>query len=160
MNSICSFECNTPDVVFENFGDEVILLNLKSGNYYSLNPLGMAYWELLSQGVAGSDVGAYAKAFYSNGAEGPADATCIDSDLDGLLNEFLGEQLLRQSTAVRAVADIALQTEFPKLYAQPQLSKFNDVAEMLLLDPVHDVSDVGWPHPAPVTAASQEQGGR
>src|SRR5579884_1631095 len=49
-NTQC-FECNAPDVVFENFGDEMILLNLQSGRYFSLSPTGTYYWECISQGV-------------------------------------------------------------------------------------------------------------
>ena len=50
MNPDHSFECNAPDVVFENFGDGSVILNLQSGNYYSLDGVGILYWEYFSQG--------------------------------------------------------------------------------------------------------------
>jgi hypothetical protein len=31
-------------------------------------------------------------------------------------------------------------------YQAPILEKFTDLATMLLLDPVHDVNEEGWPH--------------
>lgn len=141
-----SFECNASDVVFENFGDEVILLNLRSGNYYSLDPLAMLYWEYLSQGVPPRQIAAHICGCY----EGNVDEASIASDLADLFVEFQSEGLIRPSGIARALPDVTIATARPPAaYARPTISKFDDVAEMLLLDPVHDVSEVGWPHPAP-----------
>jgi hypothetical protein len=143
-----SFECNAPDVVFENFGDEVIVLNLQSGNYYSLDPVGMLYWEYLSQGVHPSEIAAHVRSRYAGAAE-----ASIDHDLEAFLLELETEGLVRPSRTRRALAEAtAASTILPPQYSRPVLSKFEDVAEMLLLDPVHDVSEVGWPHPAPPSA--------
>jgi Coenzyme PQQ synthesis protein D (PqqD) len=141
-----SFECNAPDVVFENFGDEVILLNLRSGNYYSLDPLAMLYWEYLSQGVPPRQIAAHICGSYG----GKVDEASIANDLGALFAEFQSEGLIRPSNIARAIADVSNATARPPAeYARPTISRFDDVAEMLLLDPVHDVSEVGWPHPAP-----------
>lgn len=35
------------DVVFEKVGDEMVLLNLETGIYFGLNPVGSRMWELL-----------------------------------------------------------------------------------------------------------------
>jgi len=152
MSSEISFECNSPDVVFENFGDEVILLNLQTGRYYSLDPVGMFYWEHLSQGVSPRELAAHIGRAYSDQAGGSS----IAGDLDGLLNEFRSEQLIRPSKTPRALADVTnATTKLPAEYVPPVVSKFDDVAEMLLLDPVHDVGELGWPRPAPL---DQDQG--
>jgi hypothetical protein len=149
------FECNAPDVVFENFGDEVILLNLRSGNYYSLDPLGMFYWEYLSQGVPPREIAAHICEFYA----GQTEEAEIAGDLDALCAEFQSEELIRPSKTSRAVADISNATAIlPAEYVCPAISKFDDVADMLLLDPVHDVSEVGWPHPAPANPKEDRAG--
>jgi hypothetical protein len=31
-------------------------------------------------------------------------------------------------------------------YLQPSFEKYSDMQEMLLLDPIHEVSEAGWPH--------------
>src|SRR5271168_3403636 len=93
MTSNRSFECNAPDVVFENFGDEIVLLNLQSGNYYSLDPIGMFYWECVSQGVVPNEIAAHLDAFYANKPE----AESMAEDLDLLLAEFQAEGLIRSS---------------------------------------------------------------
>ncbi|MDP1569785.1 MAG: PqqD family protein [Vicinamibacterales bacterium] len=44
-----------PDVVFRTLGTEALLLNLESGMYYGLNPVGTRAWELLqTNDVAGT----------------------------------------------------------------------------------------------------------
>jgi hypothetical protein len=152
MNDSQSFECNTPDVVYEHFGDEVILLNLQSGRYYSLDPIGMLYWEYLSQGVPPRDVTAHIGGVYGNRTS----LSQVEADLEALVSEFQSEQLVRASTTSRSLADVPQpKTTLPDEYARPTLSKFDDVAEMLLLDPVHDVSEAGWPNQAP---AEQKEG--
>lgn len=149
MTSDRSFECNAPDVVFENFGDEVILLNLQSGNYFSLDPIGMFYWECLSQGVPPQEIAAYICPFYAGSVEGEL----IGYDLDALFAEFQSEGLIRPSNTYRAIAEVTnAAMKLPPEYLCPILSKFDDFAEMLLLDPVHDVSPAGWPHPVPANA--------
>ncbi len=150
MNRNHSFECNAPDVVFENFGDEAVILNLQSGHYFSLNGVGMAYWEYLVQAVPPHQIADHILACYSAGGDGAA----ISRDLDELLEQLQSEGLIRASNVLRAISDVTTTTALPSGYARPTLAKFDDVAEMLLLDPVHDVSsEVGWPHPAPANRA-------
>jgi hypothetical protein len=37
----------------------------------------------------------------------------------------------------------------PHAYAPLELERYTDLADLILLDPVHDVSEAGWPHAAP-----------
>jgi hypothetical protein len=139
-----SFECNAPDVVFENFGDEVVLLNLQTGCYYTLDPIGMVFWDYLVQGVGFKDIVVQISTFYN----GRVDSGKLSLDLDALLAEFESQQLIRPSNITRSIAEsIEPKTKLPAEYVSPALAKFDDVAEMLLLDPVHDVGDAGWPNP-------------
>ena len=39
----------SPDVLFEEVMGEAVLLNLSSGKYYGLDPVGTRMWSLLSQ---------------------------------------------------------------------------------------------------------------
>jgi len=38
-----------PDVLFQDIQGEAVLLDLHSGTYYGLNPLGTRIWQLLAQ---------------------------------------------------------------------------------------------------------------
>lgn len=37
------------EVVFQKVGEEIVLLNLETGFYYGLNPVGSRVWELLAE---------------------------------------------------------------------------------------------------------------
>ncbi len=139
-----SFECNAPDVIFENFGDETVLLNLQSGKYYSLNPVAMFIWEIVCQGVPPQEIATHLTASYNGAANPPA----IVADMDALIQELMGETLIRLSAQSRSMSQADTAAPLPEQYHRPAIAAFDDVAELLLLDPVHDVSEVGWPHPA------------
>ncbi|MDI6809774.1 MAG: hypothetical protein QME66_12490 [Candidatus Eisenbacteria bacterium] len=43
MSSSPRFRVNQPNVIFEVFDDEVVIVNLDSGNYYSLDKSGTEF---------------------------------------------------------------------------------------------------------------------
>jgi Coenzyme PQQ synthesis protein D (PqqD) len=141
-----SFECNAPDVVFENFGDEAVILNLQSGNYYSLDGIGMVYWEYLSQGVPHREIVDHFTTRYAATVDQTA---AIAGDFDLLLDRLQAEGLVRSANVSRALSEVTCTAKASAEYTRPELARFDDVADMLLLDPVHDVSEEGWPNPAP-----------
>ena len=38
-------------------------------------------------------------------------------------------------------------------FQEPALQKYTDMEDLLLLDPIHEVDDTGWPNPKPDEAA-------
>jgi len=38
------------------------------------------------------------------------------------------------------------KVKLPERYTKPVLNVFTDMQEVIALDPVHDVSEKGWPH--------------
>jgi hypothetical protein len=148
------FECNAPGVIFERFEDETVVINLDSGNYYTLDAMAAALWERLNESVALGGLIAETQRDY---AGDPAE---IEQAVREFVGVLLSEQLVRPVVAPppaergsRAEADRngAPGAGRPKGdFHAPQLGKSNDMAEMLILDPVHDVDGAGWPS-APAT---------
>ena len=135
------FECNTPDVIFEDFGNETILINLKSGRYYSLDPVGMALWNLLAESVGLDEVLRVAGERWRSAGD-------LAPQIEGFLQELLDEELLRPAAEARPLADPATREEGGAgEFTRPVLGVYHDMNEMLLLDPIHDVSETGWPQP-------------
>jgi hypothetical protein len=72
-----------PHVVREVFDDEVIIINMESGNYFSLNNTGAYVWTLIEAGYAAdSIVGRMCEEF--EGADASA-ASSVHELLDQLL---------------------------------------------------------------------------
>jgi len=138
------YRINSPQVISEVVDGEAIILNFESGCYFSLNESGMIIWDTLKRG---NDKPATLIALQQHFGQIPESAA---SDIDLLINNLLQEQLL-VSDADPDSASPALAAEALKpgsKYVAPELAKFNDLQELLLLDPIHDVDESGWPRQA------------
>lgn len=123
---------NSPQVISERFENEVIVIHLEKGNYYSLRDTAADIWTRLAAGQPLAEVESSFTARFG-------------SDTQAALHEFvaqLGEhELLREGEPTRL--------DFTPVnvagYVPPKLDIYTDMQELLLLDPVHDVDETGWP---------------
>ena len=145
MNFLQSYRINTPTVVAEVFDDEIVVIHLGSGTYYSLNQSGATIWQGLQQGF---DLAALSQLLSATYAIAPDELAQI---VPPFIDELLQEQLI-----VPVGADQPSSGESPTMptaaaggvmlpFARPMLTKFTDMQELLLLDPIHDVNSGGWP---------------
>ena len=80
------------------------------------------------------------------------DAEHIRAGVDALLAELLAESLLAPAECISAGApgvdsNERSAGELPP-FMPPLLEKFTDMADLLLLDPIHEVdAETGWPQP-------------
>jgi len=148
------FECNDPNVIFERFDDETILVNLDSGRYYSLDPVGVVVWELIHRPLTVSDL------LDKLNVHCAAEAAQIETTIRELIALLETEELIRPRRETPP-ADIDDEKAMPegRTFVPPILAKYEDMAEMLLLDPVHDVDDAGgWPQQTEAPAESKGGG--
>lgn len=133
---------NLPGVTCDFADGEVVVLNLESGAYYGIDGVGAGLW---MWAIAGNSVGAIvAKA--AEACDG--DATVIRSAIETFFTELSEEQLLVPSEEPSVSTDIG-DTPLPSMaaaWAAPALNKYTDMNELLLIDPVHEVDDRGWPN--------------
>ena len=139
------FECNTPSVIFERFADETILINLDAGHYYSMDPIGAVVWELLNRGHSVDRIVELARMHYVEGTED------VSAGIRAYVGRMREEKLIRPRRDTSASATAAGEFPIPAgaAFTRPVLAKYDDMEEMLLLDPVHDVTEAGWPESAP-----------
>lgn len=152
MNDQLRFRINTPEVVSESFGGEVVAIHFGSGNYYSLTG---AAQEVLSLLDGGSTLGEVIKSL-AHRYEGLP--TAIGNGVHAFVDELLQENLIvaREADGAAAKAEPNLeqdaQSESSKaVFQTPRLEKYGDMQDLLLLDPIHDVDEVGWPRALPDT---------
>ncbi len=139
-----AFRVNQPQVIFESFGDETVLVNLDSGFYYSLGGCAGRVLELVETGSSVSDlVGRLRREFSGDPAE-------IETLTTRFLAELRDEAILSPRPAAasalvgadaRPDAAGAPHPPFPS----PTVEKFSDMQGLLLLDPIHEVDEAGWP---------------
>ena len=131
-----AYRINSPGVIHETIDDEVVIINLDKGHYYSLDGCGARIWTGLIGGVAPADVAA--------GFEGDA-ATAVAGVRE------LAAELEAEGLIVPAEGDSpAPLPDGPTLtFEAVKLQRYSDMEELLLLDPIHEVDQQGWPHPDP-----------
>lgn len=131
------FELNTPDVMAEDFDADLVLLNLRSGEYFNITGAARAFLDKVLEGIcpaslstelgqSAPDAGAEAAQYFEN---------------------------LQKHNLVRPVADSAAALAEPS-HAQAVLALgasfpfecFDDLSDLLAADPIHDVApEAGWP---------------
>ena len=133
-------------VVHEDFGDEVVAINLKTGIYYSLADSGRFIWNLLKNNP-GEDkiIGAVLQTYRGDEA---SMKSAVKSFIDALIKEDLIRVVENESedSDKDPAADIPAATPMEKKsFESPMINRHSDQKELLLLDPIHEVDDLGWP---------------
>lgn len=142
------FRVNTPTVTHETIDGEAVIINLDTGNYYSLVEAGSFIWSLLDKGASAGEVQNVVLQTYQG------DAQDVDRGVHELLAQLQQENLIVPADGAGDVVDLAQLAaagnghEKPS-FNPPSLNKYSDMQELLLLDPIHDVDDAGWPKPVP-----------
>jgi hypothetical protein len=140
---------NQPSVVHEILDGEVVLINMDTGSYYSLDGIGADAWALIEIGAATTNeiVGEISRRYDGDPLE-------VKQAVVRLIEELRQEGLIVAdgTGAVEPTATPAglnhKEAEKRKFEA-PTLQKYTDMQELLLLDPIHEVDDTGWPNRPP-----------
>ena len=134
LSALVRYRINSPKVIHQIFDTEVVIVNLESGNYYSVGGSGIDIWRFLDAGKSREEI---AKAF----AASPENAAKVESFLD----EIEREQLVVAAPDNPAAREVAS----PKSFVAPTIEKFTDMRDLLLLDPIHELDESGWPKNLP-----------
>lgn len=136
-----SYCVNEPSVISEVIDGETIVLNFESGHYYSFNPTASEIWLRVS---AGEPVAVASEHVARRFAGDPA---TIHGEVADFVRRLEEERLIRPTAgdAVSALPGAPDTAGAVGAFASPSFEKFTDMEELLLLDPIHEVSDSGWP---------------
>ena len=140
------YRVNAPYVVHQSIDGETVVINLARGFYYSLEGSGAEVWSGITQGMGEAGLLDLVRETY----EGETDL--LEVAVRGLLEELRAEELIVPnetdiSPGPRSGAE-ASQAPARRPFAPPLLRKYSDLHDLLLLDPVHQVDEAGWPERA------------
>ena len=134
--STALYRVNTPTVASKIIDGEAVLIHFTSGHYYSTDQTGAAIVDLLD----GRTVADVAEAI--NGAyTGEADAIALA--VSAFIDQLVAEGLVVEADAPSAgpMPDLGIQSAF----VAPELHRYADLQDLLVLDPIHDTDESGWP---------------
>ena len=153
MPSDARFKLNSPEVIAETFDNEVMIVNLDNGNYYSLDKVGALIWCCIEQGKTISEVKKFIVRQF-NGEPLELEQLTVQ-----FIVELMQENLLIPLTGAAEQAnqqisepyvDNIVGSEINKSQFEPPiLQKFTDMQQLFLLDPIHEVDLSGWPNQLP-----------
>jgi hypothetical protein len=133
------YELNSPPIVAELVEGEVIAIDLDRGSYYSLEKETAAIWTALISGRSGREILAALPA--------TPEAERLAGELEGFVDALLAEKLIRPSAPARR-PEGAFGVVAPWAAETLRFERFNDMRDLLVLDPVHEVDEeAGWPKP-------------
>ena len=123
----------------ERLDDQVIMINLETGAYYALEAAAADCWGALVSGAGFDDIVSDVVRRYD------VDRPRAEEDVEVFLDSLVSEGLV-QSSAEPPTPLIEEQPVAPRAaYRAPAIEKHDDLEELLLLDPIHDVGPEGWP---------------
>jgi len=162
VNSGDRYRINTPSVIGQTFDDEAVIVNLMTGNYYNMNKIATEIWNALQIHIdRGTIVTILTRKYHGTIAE-------IENVVGDLLGKLLAEELIAPTDPAEPMSvDLAprIENETKMPIEAAVLYKYTDLQELLLLDPIHEVDETGWPNrrlgkgPADDPAKAREKGG-
>lgn len=141
------FRLNEPDVTFEAFDAEVLAINLRNGNYYSLRETAIPIWLLTVRGLSIEEIG---KKLSHSCQEDQATVTLSVGDF---IQKLATEALLVALDSPPTIESEEPEVSLPTSFIDPILDSYTDMQQLLLMDPIHEVDTTGWPQ-----APAQKQG--
>jgi len=142
---------NSPHVIHETIDGEVIVINLASGNYYSVKGAGADVWDVI-ESSPGADKNAIAAAIAARFGRASEE---IEREIGDFLGALQREELVAatENSASASVSPPNGASNGSKTFEPPLLEKYTDMQDLVLLDPVHEVDSTGWPAPKPDASA-------
>lgn len=128
----------SPTIVSENFDNEVIIVNMSRGHYYSLRDSSFHIWQGLEAGLSRDALLAHLTTTYG------VDTEAIRQPVRNFLDQLEAEGLILEGTPTN-VSPLPTPLN-QQSFTPPTLEIYTDMTDLLALDPIHDVNPVeGWP---------------
>lgn len=134
------FEINTEDVSHERLDGETIVISLTDGRYYSFSGPAADVWWLIQEGYTSTGmIQALAEVFQLPSTD------LRELGINKFINQALDRNLIRR-TDRRVTAGHRLPNDYRRdEWTPPSFIEFSDLKDLILVDPIHDTTALGWP---------------
>jgi hypothetical protein len=133
----------TPRVAHQTIDGEVVIVDLVRGDYYSLRDGAAEVWSLLEAGATAAEAVRDLESRYD------APPSRIADEVVRLIAQLESHGLIRPEVA-QSRPEPMPRPEAPGAkppFAPLVLDQFTDMRDLILLDPIHEVDEGGWPNP-------------
>jgi hypothetical protein len=142
MATVEVLKVNHTRTVHEVIDNEVIVIDLETGTYYNLEDTALEIWEAIQHGTTRQQL---LDGFTERYSDPEPDRELVVAFVDELLTAGLVEVELTDTPPAGFN-----WTGAPPMrpFSKPVLGR-HTMSDLLLLDPIHDVDERGWPHALP-----------
>jgi hypothetical protein len=137
------FGQNAAEVASESFDDGLVLINFLTGRYFTMNRSGELVWACLSSATTAETITDHVAR--TAGAERDR----VSSDVEQFLETLKSERMVtvwRAEEGPTSSSNSMPPAPDALAYERPQLQIYDDLSDLILLDPVHEVNEsLGWP---------------
>jgi len=124
------------NVAHEIIDGEAIVIHFDSGNYFSLSGISSQLWQWFVMGANRREI---------LDALLPLEPDQVRS-FDDFVDSLVEEKILEKEVAEAEGRPAAVLPKYEAPFETPKFSKYNDMQNLLLSDPIHDVDETGWPN--------------
>lgn len=133
------FVLNGGSIAHERVDGEVIAIHMTEGHYFSMSGPAADVWSLLVDGYSAQEISTFLSGVFERVVE--------ITDFEPFVSQLVAFQLIVPSQAQDAAVGAELPNDYERrLWSQPLVEKFEDLEDLILLDPIHDTNRLGWPY--------------
>lgn len=136
-----NFTFNSTEFDLEDFSKEIVIINIKTGSYFTISgsPVTLLRW------------------FFAPVTMLQIDKLVKETFPNEVNEAFIFLDWLKQEGLVKPteISEENVDQRLPKselnepIFGDWTYSRFDDMSDLIRLDPIHDVSDKGWPNQKP-----------
>ena len=134
---------NEPNIVHETIDNETILMDFKTGVYYSFDGLGPIIWEFIEK------TGSVNQVIVILQQANPDKTEVITQMVNTFVQKLIDEKIIVENSNSPLFPDTTELSQrlldVAQSFVHPNIRKHIDMQDLLLLDPIHDVGEQGWP---------------
>ena len=135
LDADASLRPRSDTVISETMGGETMVIDTESGVFYSLRGVASAMWLAVEAGVSAADLATALQAQFP-------ELIAPDADVASFLEELIRDGVV---TGGDTPSSGTPPIVWPDTYAPAVVERHGDMTDLLLVDPLHDVDDTGWP---------------
>ncbi len=124
-----------PNVICDAFDNEVVAVNMETGTYYSLAGSAAAAFGWLDQGAGVESLSRQLAVVVGQPEES------LRAELGAFVDRMIEAGLAEE----RSEPPVEVKVVFEGPWGAPKVEEYTDMQDLLLLDPIHDVGQDGWP---------------
>lgn len=130
-------QVNLSENALERLDGEYVVISFSTGKYFSINQTGSDLISMVAQNLPTGDWVSLLREHYAESDFPGIEEFLLQCETEGILTS-------KSSTSAEVKRELPQDCTRGK-WSKPLLSSFDDLSDLLLVDPIHDSSTDGWP---------------